>query len=60
MNTLNITSGVNSDCLSCVLIAIDLPAGAAPPPNGVPEPGSLALLLSGLLGGVGARRIRRR
>jgi hypothetical protein len=30
-NTLTLTSGVNSDCLSLVVAAIDLPAGAAPP-----------------------------
>ena len=60
LNTLNVTTGVNSDCLSCVLIAIDLPAGAAPPPNGVPEPGPLALLASGLLAGFAARRVRRK
>jgi len=60
LNTLNITSGVAGDCLSCVLIAIDLPAGAAPPPNGTPEPGSLALLGGAMLAGFGARRIRRK
>lgn len=52
-NTLNLTSGFSSDCLSCVLIAVDLPAGAAPdqPPGGdVPEPASIALLSLGLLG----------
>lgn len=59
LNTLNITSGVYSDCLACVLIAIDLPVGAAPPPPGVPEPGSLALLGGALLAGFGARRVRR-
>jgi hypothetical protein len=51
-NTVNITSGLNSDCLSCVLIALDLPAGAAPPdPNDVPEPataGMVGLALAGL------------
>jgi hypothetical protein len=59
LNTLNITSGVASDCLSCVMIAINLPAGAAPDqpdPNPVPEPESLALLGLGLLGMAAARR----
>jgi hypothetical protein len=54
LNTLNITTGVNSDCLSCVMIAIDLPAGAAPPT--VPEPGTLALMGAALTGIFGLRR----
>jgi len=59
LNDLNITSGVNSDCLSCVMIAIDLPAGAAPPPPGVPEPGSLALAGLGLFGLLASSRRRK-
>jgi hypothetical protein len=50
MNSLNISSGVSSDCLSCVAILIDLPEGAAPPPNGVPSPNTLVLLAAGLFG----------
>jgi hypothetical protein len=30
-NTLTLTTGLNSDCLSLVVAAIDLPAGSAPP-----------------------------
>lgn len=57
-NTLNLTSGQSSDCLSCVLIAVDLPAGAAPDqPGDVPEPTSIALISLGLLG-VGYTRRR--
>lgn len=61
LNTLNVSTGVSSDCLACTLIAIDLPAGAAPPEPpgpGVPEPGSLALLGLGLAGLGMARRRR--
>jgi hypothetical protein len=32
-NTLDLTTGVLGDCLSLVVAAIDLPAGAAPPPD---------------------------
>jgi hypothetical protein len=48
INNLNVTTGVLSDCLSCIHILIDLPAGAAPPVTGVPEPESLLLLLPAL------------
>ncbi len=61
LNNLNITSGVASDCLACVMIAIDLPAGAAdnqPDPDPVSLPGTLALAGLGLAG-VGASRRRK-
>lgn len=59
LNNLNITSGVSSDCLACVMIAIDLPAGAADnQPDPVSLPGSLALAGLGLVG-MGASRRRK-
>jgi len=58
-NTLTVFSGTLNDCLSCVAIAVDLPAGAAPDQPSVPEPGTLLLLGSGLVGLVGYRRTKR-
>lgn len=58
LNNVNITSGLNSDCLSCVLIAIDLPAGAAPPDPSVPEPGAIGMLGLTLVGLWAVRRRR--
>ena len=59
MNTLTLThSSPPDDALSAIHIAIDLPAGAAPP-VGMPEPGTLGLLLGGAFLGFGARRMRR-
>lgn len=56
LNSLNLTldDGVN-DALSIIAAFVDLPAGAAPPSNTVPEPGMLGLLGLGL-GGLLARR----
>lgn len=51
------TTGVFSDCLSCVLIGIDPPAGAAPDQPVIPEPSTLVLLGSGI---AGAALIRKR
>ncbi len=51
LNTLTLTSSQYFDCLSLIHVAIDLPAGAAPPekPEVVPEPGTLILLGSGII-----------
>ncbi len=51
MNSLNITLDAGfDDAISAVVAAVDLPAGAAPPPPTVPEPGVFGLVGVGLLG----------
>jgi hypothetical protein len=51
-DTLHITLGAGvDDAISAVVAAIDLPAGAAPPPPTAPEPGELGLVALGLLAG---------
>ncbi len=56
VNALNFRMGQVNDALSLVAVAIDLPAGAAPP---IPEPGTYALMLAGLAGlGLATRRRR--
>lgn len=60
-NDLILSSTAGADCLSCILVAVDLPAGAAPdqpddpddpvdPGTPVPTPGTLVLFALGLFG----------
>ena len=50
LNSLNITLGPGfDDALSAVVAAIDLPAGAAPPPPTTPEPAVFGLVGLGLI-----------
>jgi hypothetical protein len=50
MNSLEITLDAGfSDALSAVAALVDLPAGAAPPPPSVPEPGEFGLMAIGLV-----------
>ncbi|MFN0128317.1 MAG: hypothetical protein ACKV19_16715 [Verrucomicrobiales bacterium] len=46
LNDLELTSGVNSDCLALVHAVINLPAGAAPPPPPVPDTGGTLALFA--------------
>lgn len=55
-NALNFRMAQVNDALSLVAVAIDLPAGAAPP---IPEPGTYGLMLAGLAGLGWATRRRR-
>jgi hypothetical protein len=56
LNTLTLQGDAIDDALSLVSVAIDLPAGAAPPPPGVPAPASLALLGIGFAAWLAVRR----
>ncbi|MEJ1931288.1 PEP-CTERM sorting domain-containing protein [Nostoc sp. NIES-2111] len=61
-NTLNISLSPVQDALSLVHLAIDLPAGAAPPPppESIPEPSTLLSVLTfGTLGGYSFRKGRK-
>jgi hypothetical protein len=58
-NSLSLTSGTASDCLGLIVVAINLPAGAAPPGD-VPEPGTVALLVGMAVPGVSMFLRRRR
>lgn len=60
INNLSITTGVNGDALAAIHISVDLPAGAAPPPpppTGIPEPGPLWLLSTGLVALLARRKL---
>jgi hypothetical protein len=58
-NSLHLTTGTFSDCLGLIVVAINLPAGAAPPGD-VPEPGTVALLVGMAVPGVSMILRRRR
>jgi hypothetical protein len=58
-NSLNLTSGTGSDCLGLITVAINLPAGSAPPGD-VPEPGTVAMLIGMAVPGVSMILRRRR
>jgi hypothetical protein len=51
VNSLNVTLGPGvEDAIADIVAAIDLPAGAAPPPPTIPEPSTWAMMLLGFAG----------
>ncbi len=58
-NTLSLTTGTVQDALSLNLALINLPGGAAPP-NAIPEPATMILLGTGLVGIAGKAWRRRK
>lgn len=58
-NNLSLSMGAVNDALSLGVVQFNLPVGAAPPVNGVPEPSTWAMMLLGF-GGVGFAMRRRR